>query len=188
MRKHFFAIVCAAVLGAGALIDAQGGRVTRYQPPPSNLRFAESLRPNQKSGNTRVIGTVIDIRQIPVAKVKLQLRNLNTGAVEQEEMSNEEGEYAFAIDDAGTYVVEMVMVDGYVVALSNAGALSRFETMQTVIMLPGRWNPSSMQLMAPPNLSSYVGMSAVNTMTSTTIEMAVNQNIGVADSGEPVSP
>ena len=188
MRKHFFTVVCAVLLGAGALLDAQGGRITRYQPPPTGLRFAESLRPNQRGGSTSIIGSVIDIRQVPVAHAKVQLRNLITGTVEQEEMSNTDGEYAFQVDEAGTYVVEMVMVDGYVVALSNAGALSRFETMQTVIMLPGRWNPSSMQLIAPPNMSNFVGMSAVNTITSTTIEMAVNQNIGVADSGEPVSP
>ena len=34
----------------------------------------------------------------------------------------------------------MVMVDGYVVALSNAGTIARYETLQTVVQLPGRWD------------------------------------------------
>ena len=29
------------------------------------------------------------------------------------------------------------MVDGYVLALSNAGSLARYETLQTVVQLPG---------------------------------------------------
>ena len=54
-----------------------------------------------------------------------------------ETIANDNGEYEFLVDDPGTYVVEMVMVDGYVLALSNAGSLARYETLHTVVQLPG---------------------------------------------------
>ena len=57
-----------------------------------------------------------------------------------ETLANDAGEYEFLLDDPGTYVVEMSMVDGYVLALSNAGSLARYETLHTVVQLPGRWD------------------------------------------------
>lgn len=163
------------------------GRITIYQPRGNRIQGIEPIRRNA-SGATRIVGSVIDIGQKVVANAKVQLRNINTGEVEQEQTSSDSGEYAFDLDDAGSYVVEMVMVDGYIVALSNAGTISRFETMQTVIQLPGRWNAPTQEVIAQQGVSSFVGMSAQATMTAATIAIAVDANIRPADSGEPVSP
>ena len=65
---------------------------------------------------------------------------MRTAASYRKSESDDQGEYAFAIVEPGTYVVEMVMVDGFIIALSNAGALARYETLQTVVQLPGRWD------------------------------------------------
>ena len=170
MKKYISLAICGVVLATSVGIGAQG-RVSVYTPQGSRLRFAEPWRPNQGRGDTRIIGTVIDITQTPVGRAKLQLRDLTTGEVQQEVESNENGEYEFNLTAAGTYVVEMVMVDGYVVALSNAGSLGRFETLQTVIQLPGRWNSPTQTVVMPQNMSSFVGMSAQNTMTAATITM-----------------
>ena len=63
---------------------------------------------------------------------KVQLRNLVTGKVAHGRPSpTTMASIEFLVDDPGTYVVEMVMVDGYVLALSNAGSLARYETLQT---------------------------------------------------------
>ena len=132
-----------ALVGIG-LIVAVGAGVTAaavHRPLESRpLKFVEVWRPTKVTGPTQIIGTVIDIRQTPVANAKLRLRNLRTGRIEQEAESDAQGNYAFAVVEPGTYVVEMVLADGIVIALSNAGSLARYETFQTVVQLPGRWN------------------------------------------------
>jgi hypothetical protein len=187
MKKYISLAICGAIVATSVGVFAQG-RVSVYAPQGARLRFAEPWRPNTTKGDTRIIGTVIDIGQNPVSRARLQLRDLTTGNIQQESESNENGEYEFNVIEPGTYVVEMVMIDGVVVALSNAGSLGRFETLQTVIQLPGRWNAPSQTVIMPQNFTNFVGMSAENTMTAATISIAVDQNIPPADPGEPVSP
>ena len=177
-------IVCALLVLAVAGLQAQGTATLVRQR--QGIQLAEPWRPSSTNGDTRIIGQVIDIRQIPVAYAKVQLRNLINGTIEQESSSDGNGEYQFTVDDPGTYVVEAVLLDGQVLALSNAGTLSRFETLQTVVQLPGRWEFNRMVM--PQNMSSYFGMSAATTMTAQTVQIALEQSIQPVDSGEPVSP
>lgn len=97
-------------------------------------------------------------------------------------------EYEFTLEESGTYVVEMLMVDGYVVALSNAGSVARSETLQTVVQLPGRWDFGTRTMAPQQDMSNFFGMSAETTMTASTIQIAVAQDIAPADAGTPVSP
>lgn len=196
MRNHQLIGSVGLMLALGVSVAAeQGGIIRREEPPPpsreierSAVSFAQKWRPDGASSDTRVVGTVIDIRQVPVAAVRIQLRNLDSGEVEQEADSNTNGEYEFAVDESGTYVVEMVMVDGFVVALSNAGSLVRFETLQTVVQLPGRWDLATRTMVAPQNMANFVGLSAETTMTATTIQIAVAQGVPPADPGIFVTP
>jgi hypothetical protein len=179
-------------LAGSALILALGGGVAAQQgglvPPSPTLTFSEVWRPSTVTGLTQVIGIVIDIRQVPVANAKVQLRNLNTGQVEQQADANEKGEYQFAVVEPGTYVVEMVLIGGYVVALSNAGSVARYETLQTVVRLPGRWDILANNVVMMQKMTDFVGMSSATTMTAATLTLAVDQNIAPVDAGEPVSP
>ena len=178
-------------LGVGAAAEQGGGAIRRQEPPrprPEIERSAVNFVPTNATGATRVIGSVIDIRQIPVAGVTIQLRNLDTGNVEEKIESNELGEYEFEVDASGTYIVEMVMADGYIVGLSNAGSLARFETLQTVVQLPGRWDAATRVVVMPQNMTAFVGMSSETTMTATTIQIAVARDVKPADPGIPVSP
>ena len=188
MSMRISSIVWGFVLLSGIGLAAQQTGVRLVQPPRPGVTFAESWRPANTKGDTKIIGTVIDIRQLPVAYVRVQLRNLVTGQVAQETQSNGEGEYEFVVEEPSTYVVEMLMVDGYVIALSNAGSLARYETLQTVIQLPGRWDAALRNMTLPQNPANFLGMSAQATMTAATLNMAVDQNIAPVDSGEPVSP
>lgn len=183
------------VLGVSAAGAEQGGVVRREEPPSptrdierSSVQFDRGWRPNGANGATKVVGTVIDIRQVPVMNVHLQLRNLDTGNVEQQADSNDLGEYEFEVEESGTYIVEMVMVDGYIVALSNAGSLSRYETLNTVVQLPGRWDFVNRRLVAQQTLSAFFGMSAETSMTAATIQIAVEQEVTPANPGVAVSP
>lgn len=187
MRKLMIAVVCAALGATSTGLLAQSGSIRLVPPTAQGVKFAQPWRPAGAGGDTRIIGTVIDIRQTPVAYVKVQLRSLVTGNVEEEVESNENGEYEFAVGDPGTYVVEMTMVDGYVVALSNAGSLARYETLRTVVQLPGRWDTQLRNVIMPQNNSAFLGMSAQTTMTAATLTLAVDANIAPINPGEAVS-
>src|SRR5262245_61027034 len=176
-------IVVAMLVLAVAGLDAQGTATLVRQRQP--VRFTETWPVN---GDTRIIGHVIDVRQIPVAFARVQLRNLVNGIVQQERESNEKGEFAFVVEDPGTYVVEMTLVDGYVVGLSEAALLLRFETLETVVQLPGRWEGASLGMVMPQNALSFIGMSAAATVTAQTMQIALQQDIQPVDPGEPVSP
>lgn len=188
MRKHIVAAICGLLAVSAAGLSARQSGVATLVPRVQNLKFAEPWRINRGGGATRVIGTVIDIRQVPVARAKVQLRNLTTGVVDQVSESNANGEYAFETENAGTYVVEMVLVDGYIISLSNAGSVSRYETLQTVIQLPGRWNAAVNSMIPQQSFTGFVGVSAETSMTNATLTIAANQSITPVDAGEPVSP
>ena len=184
MKTKIVAALCALAVTLGTTLVAQQS----FIPAPSGVRRAESLRPVNGSRDTRITGSVIDIRQQPVAYARVQLRNLMLGIVEQESTANGNGEYEFTVANPSTYVVEMVLLDGYVVGLSNAGSVGRFETMQTVVQLPGRWDAPSGRVVMPQNVSNYFGMSSQATMTAATLQLAADMNIATSDPGEPVSP
>jgi hypothetical protein len=188
MNKRILAVVSGLILMAGAGLTAQRTSVRLVQPPPPGVRFIEAWRPNNARSDTKIIGTVLDIRQVPVAYARVQLRNLSTGTVQQEGQANGTGQYEFLVDDPGTYVVEMVMINGYVVALSNAGSLARYETLQTMIQLPGQWDSARGAMSYSQNPTTFLGMSAASTLTAATMSIAVNENVTPVDSGEPVSP
>jgi hypothetical protein len=188
MNKRILAVVSGFVLMAGAGLTAQRTSIRLVQPPSPGTRLIEAWRPANTKGDTRIIGSVIDVREEPVAYAKVRVRNLTNGTVQQEGQANGTGEYQFIVENPGMYVVEMVQVDGYVAALSNAGLLARNETLQTMIRLPGRWNPTLNTMYFPQNPTSFLGMSAATTMTAATMSIAVNENVAPVDAGEPVSP
>ena len=182
MKKVISTAICAVITAGGTALFGQQG----FVPAPTGVRLAERWRPADATGDTRVIGTVIDVRQVPVAYAKVQLRDLVTSVVEQEATADANGAYEFNLVDPSTYVVEMVTVDRHVVALSNAGSVGRYETLHTTVQLSGRW--SNGRVVALNNLSDYFGMSSQATMTAATLELAADMNIATADPGEPVSP
>jgi hypothetical protein len=179
-------ILTLATITAGVSAE-QRGEMIFVRPPAPTVRFSGPWRPNGTGTETRVIGTVIDIRQVPVSHARVQLRDLKTGSVLATTDTNGIGEYAFSLVDPGTYVVEMVMADNSVVALSNAGSLRRYETMNTVVVLPGRWDFNTLSMVSLVNTSGFFGMSSLNTMTASTLTMAVASEVKTT-SAEPVSP
>jgi hypothetical protein len=186
MSKQIFAAVCGLLLIASAGVVAQRGSIARGNSGLIAPTFAGTWRPANQGGNTQIVGTVIDIRMVPVAKTRVQLRNLANGTVQEAKETDENGEYTFDVEDPGSFVVEMALDDGSVVALSNAGSLARFETMRTVIQLPGRWDAARGVVM-PQSVVNWVGMGSAQTMTQTTITAATTQNITPINSGEAVS-
>lgn len=184
MRNRFLVVLSALIAIASVSALAQQS----FTPARSGVRGWEPYSPEGSRRPTRVVGSVIDIGQIPVAHARLVLRDLATGLAEQVGESNDNGEYEFTGLQPSTYVVEMRLFDGSVIALSNAGSVGRHETLNTVVQLPGRWEAGRSQMVMPQNLSDYFGMSAQTSMTAATLQAASDQNIKPADAGEPVSP
>lgn len=187
MTHRIAPVMFAIALLAGATLSAQRTGVRRVQPPTPGVNFAEPWRPGATS-ETKIVGSVIDIRQAPIAYARVQLRNLITGQIADEKQTDANGEYDFSVEDPGQYVVEMARVDGYVVALSNAGSLARYETLRTVVQLPGRWDASRGSIFITPNASWYLGISAATTMTAATLSLAAEQSLSTIEAGESVSP
>lgn len=188
-------IVAGLMLAFTAGLVAQGGQIRPEIGPTiereverSAVNFSERWRPKNQNGATKVTGSVIDVRQVPVAKATVQLRNLDTGTVESTTEADENGEYEFTVEESGTYIVEMIMVDGAVVALSNAGSLATYETLQTVVQLPGRWDTATHRIFATQSLTNFLGMSAETSMTTQTIQIAIENNIKPVAQGIPASP
>jgi hypothetical protein len=135
-----------------------------------------------------VIGTVIDILQVPVAYARVQLRDLKSGIVLANGDTDQLGEYEFTQVEPGTYVVEMLVGDNYIVALSNAGTLARYATLNTVVQLPGRWDTKLRTVIGIVAVSNFFGIGSNNSMTASTLNMAADHEIRPVDAGEPVSP
>ena len=109
------------------------------------------------------------------------------GNVEQVAETDDKGEYQFIVDNPGTYVVEMVISDGSVLALSSARSLRRYETLNAVVQLSGRWDDTTRSVVPVVTAASFFGMGSLDTMTASTLTMAVHNEIRPADV-EPVSP
>ena len=180
--------ILALTLVISATITAQSVSVRRVLPPSSGVRLLEPWLPGNVRGVTRIVGNVIDIRQMPVARTRVQLRNLNTSQITAAQDTDDEGNYDFIVDEPGTYVVEMALVDGHVLGLSNAASLARYETARTVVQLRGRWDSGRNAMLMTQNITSFFGMSAANSMTAGTLSLAAEQSLGAVEAGEPVSP
>lgn len=183
MKQRLLTAVCALLAAGGTSVLAQQA----FIPAPSGVRLAERWRPTGAKGDGRIIGIVVDVYQDPVAYAKVRLRNLLTSEVEQETTADEKGAYEFKVD-SGTYVVEMLTVDRYILALSNAMAVGRTDTLQASVHLAGRWDATNSRVVPLQNFGNYFGMSSQSTMTAATLALAVDLNITASDPGEPVSP
>lgn len=189
MRHQQLLASLGLVLALGAATSAadQGG-LLRREIERFSVIYTDAGRPDGDTSETRVIGTVIDILQVPVPRVRVQLRNLDTGNVVGQGETDDRGEYEFNDEEPGSYVVEAVQTDGWVVALSNAGALFRYKTLATFVQLPGQWDFDRRTLIRDRRVWTFFGMSSRTTMTATTIQIAVEQEVAPVDPGVPVSP
>ena len=186
--RKFVIVTLVGAAGIAVSAEQRRGEVVLVRPPASPIQFAGPWRPAGVGADTRVIGSVIDIGHVPVPFAHVQLRNLTSGAVIAAKDTNANGEYAFAELEPGTFVVEMVVSDNRVVALSNAGSLSRYETLQTRIQLAGRWNPNSRSMQMLVGATAFFGIGSARSMTSSTIALAADAGFRPVDAGEPVSP
>jgi protocatechuate 3,4-dioxygenase beta subunit len=180
--------VIGFVIATSTTLGAQVGTISSPERAKPALRFNEAWPAAPGTRETMIIGVVLDIAQVPVPDAIVRLRDIASGNVVQESQANDHGEYRFVVAEPGTYVVEMVLPNGHVAALSNVATLDRFETLQTIVRLPGLWNGVDRTVGAPYRTGDIFGASGARTLTADTLAIAVQRNISAFDAGEPVSP
>ena len=185
--RNLLAVTLFTTIGLSASAE-QRREVQLVRPSVSPAMRLTLPWPPAGATATRVIGTVVDVSRAPVSYAKVQLRNLGNGLVLATADANEAGEYAFDVSEPGTYVVEMLVLDHHVLALSNAVTLRRYETSRTLIRLAGRWDFASRTMFMPASPTAFFGMGAANSMTSSTMTLAAEADVPPVDAGEPVSP
>src|SRR5690349_1891635 len=126
--RKFVIVMLIGAAGIAVSAEQRRGEVVLVRPPVSPIKFAGTWRP-EGSVNTRVVGTILDVAQIPVPYARLQLRELKSGSVVGNTESNDRGEYEFTVAEPGIFVVEMLVKEDQVIALSNAGLLARYQTL-----------------------------------------------------------
>ena len=180
--------VIGLVIATSTTLGAQVGTMARADRAKPALRFNEALPSAPAARETMIVGMVVDVSQVPVRAAMVRLRDIVSGDVVQESQANDHGEYRFLVAEPGTYVVEVVLASGHVAALSNAAALERFQTLQTLVQLPGHWNSVDRTVRAPYRTMDIFGVSRARPLIADTLIIAVQRNISALDAGEPVSP
>lgn len=180
--------VIGFVIATSTTLGAQVGTISRSAGAKPALRFNKPLPSAPAARETMIVGMVIDVSLVPVPGALVRLRDIVSGDVVQESQANDNGEYRFLVAEPGTYVVEMVLPNGQVAALSNAARLERHQTVQTIVQLAGQWNSIDRTVGTPYRALDALGASGARTLTADTITIAVQRNISVLDAGEPVSP
>lgn len=187
MKRASRNLLCALSIGlaAGSGAAQTQRSANSLVPPAPRIQQVERLARDAAGGN-RIIGSAIDSRGLPISKAHLQLRNLQNGQIVLQSETSDVGEYSFGLVESGTYVVEL-NPNGAVIALSDAVTLGGGELVQTVIQVPGRWDPASRSVVLEPSLAQFLGASAADTMAGETMTHAASQGITSVDAGEPVS-
>lgn len=125
------------------------------------------------AGTASVLGTTLDEAARHLPDTRVQVRNLRTGKVDQSTLSDGAGAFTFRSLLPGTYVVEMTLANGSVVAISDAVALADGQQARTVVQLPARFR----------GFAWWLG-------STTTVALAQAASLGVlaVNGGQPVTP
>ena len=109
------------------------------------VNTATPARPAMKAGSragnadrSLINGVAVDSDLQPLKHVRLRLRNLDVNEIEQTAMSNDHGEFSFAVRAEVTYVVELTDQSGKVVAVGDVVRTNVGEVAGAVVALPAR--------------------------------------------------
>jgi len=133
MRTPNWVLIGGVVLALAATAGAQTFVRSAPRVPPGT----EGAVPNSPATNA-LIGTARDAGDDLLGELKVQLRDLQSGTVKHATTTNADGTFAFRGIEPGTYVVEAVLADGAVAAISEATTVGSGEVVQTLVRLTSR--------------------------------------------------
>lgn len=119
-------MICAIALAA------QAAGLPPGPPGPSPARVGATPG---GTGLTSVVGTAWRVDNSPISGAHLQLRNLVNGKVQAQAVANEAGQFTFSNIEGGTYVVELLGLNGKIVSVGHAFVIAPGETVATFVRL-----------------------------------------------------
>jgi hypothetical protein len=125
------------------------------------------------SARSMIAGTVFDQQSKPMADVRVRLRNLQTGQIDQTAVTNRAGEFRLVAEPDIPYVVELADTEGRIVSTSDVIVAHVGEIAATALTAGSRL----------PALARIFG----NT-TGSVLAALSGFTLPVADGGPPLSP
>ncbi|HYT73232.1 MAG TPA: hypothetical protein VEL79_00665 [Vicinamibacterales bacterium] len=117
-------LVCALAVEVGAA-----------GPPPVRASVRTTRGAGGATHATTVLGNAWNADSTPIARARLQLRDVISGRVEATTVADERGEFTFSAIEGGTYVVELVSADSKILAVGHPFAIATGETVSTFVRL-----------------------------------------------------
>ncbi len=152
-----FRRVVALALIVGCVGGAEPGARDLALAAPAARRVAGAQQLPAAAGLT-ISGTVFKSdRATPVADVRLRLRNLDTGTIIGNAVSDKQGAFSFAVPGPGRYVVEAVGKTGGVVAVSDPVSLAGSAVSTNVILPSDKSAATALLLVAIAGGAGLVG-------------------------------
>jgi hypothetical protein len=102
---------------------------------------ARSTALSSGSGASQISGAAFHADDTPIARAKVQLRNVVSGVLSGATVANDTGQFAFLGMPPGIYIVELTSRGGHVLAVSDAVAVARAESATTFVRENGRPGP-----------------------------------------------
>jgi hypothetical protein len=94
-------------------------------------------------GSTMVSGAAFHADNTPIPRAKLRLRSIESGAIAGATDANGAGQFVFKDMVPGIYIVELVSTNARILAISNALAIARGESLTTFVRETSR--PASLR-------------------------------------------
>ena len=131
-----------SLLLAAIVLLAAVPAVRAGDPPPRPGAAIAAARTGPPKGasfgaarGTSILGNAWTSENTPIRNARLRLRNVTTGRIEATTVANNEGQFAFADIEGGTYVVEMVNDAGKVLTVGHVFNIASGETVGTFVRL-----------------------------------------------------
>lgn len=90
---------------------------------------------DQARARTSITGAAWYANDQPLAKARVRLRNVVTGKIDATAVADDNGRFAFAPVDGGTYAIELVNDAGNVLAIGTTFTAAPGETVATFVRL-----------------------------------------------------
>lgn len=169
MRRLILGVIVALVLAVPGM--AQQGTLVRSEC--LGLPAVEEGAGAFGASTNAIIGTARGAGRGPLPEAQVQLRDLRTGQVVERVTADADGRFAFRSLEPSTYLVEMTLADGSVVALSEAVTIGSGEIIQTLVQLASRSRTFGWWL---------------GSTTSSVLSSAASLGVLAVEPGAPASP
>ena len=126
------------IISAGNAVAQTSRTVTPRPATTAPTGGSRTLLPGTPTGVFAILhGTALTSTNSPVPNSPVRLRDTRRGRIVAQLVTDKAGAFVFESIDPGSYVVELIGRDGYVLAASEMVSLGPGETLNLIVKLPG---------------------------------------------------